>query len=76
MPLPHSSSAGESTSKPPPPTMPLVAHSVPVSPEDVLITEKSARIRQWVKRRLEELQSQDQRLREQSSRCTEELRGR
>lgn len=35
--------------------MPVVAHSVPVSPEDALITEKSARIRQWVKRRLEEV---------------------
>ncbi|KAI6213282.1 hypothetical protein M3Y94_00132100 [Aphelenchoides besseyi] len=73
MPLSHSNSATEPSAQQLTSDVPIVAHSVPVSPEDLMISEKSARIRQWVKKRLEELEDQKHRLNQQNLRCAEEL---
>lgn len=54
MPLPHSTS-DTSNARKEQPSADIVSQSVPVSPEELLISEKSTRIRQWVKRRLEEV---------------------
>lgn len=43
------------------------------SPEDELIFEKSAKVKQWVKNRMKELEDQNERLRLQNLRCTTQL---
>ncbi|CAI4223269.1 unnamed protein product [Auanema sp. JU1783] len=43
------------------------------SPEDEIILEKSAKLKQWVKNRMKELEDQNERLRLQNLRCTTQL---